>query len=71
MQSLLAHPCSNPQHCCSGERLKLFRATITVFRYDVPACLFMLPYLVHDVVALSSQEAGQGIQQVGRMGHKP
>lgn len=48
----------------AGERLKLFRAAITVFRFDVPSCLFLLPYLVHNVVALGGPEACRGIQQV-------
>jgi hypothetical protein len=30
-----------------------------VFRYDVPACLFLLPYLVHNVVAFGSDAARQ------------
>ncbi len=58
-----ATPCCTP-HCRAGERLKLFRATITVFRYDVPACLFLLPYLVHNVVAHGSDAARAGVQQV-------
>jgi hypothetical protein len=47
----------------AGERLKLFRAAITVFRFDVPACLFLIPYLVHNVVAYGSDAARHGIQQ--------
>ncbi|GAB4817356.1 hypothetical protein N2152v2_004402 [Parachlorella kessleri] len=51
------------QHFVSGPRVKLFKSSITVFRHDVPASLFLLPYLVHNVVACGSDAACQSVQQ--------
>ena len=51
--------------CHAGPRVKLFKSCITVFRHDIPASLFLLPYLVHNVVAFGSDAARQGVQQVG------
>ena len=47
----------------AGEQLRLFQAVIPVFRFDIPTSLFLMPYLVHNVMALGSDGARRGVQQ--------
>ena len=44
-------------------QLRLFQAVIPVFRFDIPTSLFLMPYLVHNVLAHGSDLARHGVRQ--------
>ena len=50
-------------HPSAGAQVKLFQSVIPVFRFDIPTSLFLMPYLVHNVLAHGSDLARQGAQQ--------
>jgi hypothetical protein len=60
--------------CCrtacrtAGAQVKLFQSVIPVFRFDIPTSLFLMPYLVHNVLAHGSDLARQGVQQEIQVG---
>ena len=46
-----------------GPRTKLFRACNGAFRFDIQLALFLLPYLVQNVVSYGSDEARSDVQK--------
>ncbi|KAI3426356.1 hypothetical protein D9Q98_008728 [Chlorella vulgaris] len=50
-------------HHASGQQLRLFQSVIPVFRFDIPTSLFLMPYLVHNVLAHGTDAARAGVQQ--------
>lgn len=62
--ALPALPCL----CCAGVQLKLFQSVIPVFRFEIPTSLFLMPYLVHNVLAHGTDAARQGVQQEIQVG---
>ncbi|KAL4421833.1 hypothetical protein ABPG77_001622 [Micractinium sp. CCAP 211/92] len=51
------------QHHASGNQLKLFQSVMPACRFDIPACLFLMPYLLHNVLAHGTDDARQSVQQ--------
>ena len=62
-------PAHTPPHPPGG-RLPLFQALSPVFRFDIPAALFVAPYLVHSVLASGSGEKEGGRSDVGGLGQR-
>ena len=46
----------------AGPRTKLFKACNGALRFDIQLALFLLPYLVQNVVAYGSDEARSDVQ---------
>lgn len=46
-----------------GNQLKLFQSVMPACRFDIPTCLFLMPYLLHNVLAHGTDDARQSVQQ--------
>ncbi|PSC70468.1 serine threonine-kinase ATR isoform X1 [Micractinium conductrix] len=51
------------QRHASGELVKVFRAVLPVLRFDLPTALFLLPYMVHNVLAAGPDAGRHAVRQ--------
>lgn len=63
MSALTCIPLSWPRPAAAGNQLKLFQSVMPACRFDIPACLFLMPYLLHNVLAHGTDDARQSVQQ--------
>ena len=47
----------------AGELVKVFRAVLPVLRFDLPTALFLLPYMVHNVLAAGPDAGRHAVRQ--------
>lgn len=59
----MGSPLSHPVLARPGKQLKLFQAVMLACRFDIPTCLFLMPYLLHNVLAHGTDDARQSVQQ--------